>query len=227
MRDCKPGRTLSWATLLVFTAIFGVIGCGAWGREILTHLATLPRAEVVAVCDHYESFLNRAKNAAPKAEGYLDYEKLLENKDVQAVIVATPTHQHKEIVLAALAANKHVYCEAPLAHIPDAAFTFGDFYRSQRDWALPLNSNMLIPHPEHDDLIDSLDFSEPYICITGGSRAALARPPPPRPGRRAQALRLRGRACDSRPRSQRYSFSPIRLATHRPRTKKTSLRRFT
>jgi predicted dehydrogenase len=93
----------------------GVIGCGIWGREILNTLAQLPGANVVAVCDTYEAFLNRAKRAAPNAEGYEDYRALLANPDVQAVIVATPSHQHREIALAAMAAGKHVYCEAPLA----------------------------------------------------------------------------------------------------------------
>jgi predicted dehydrogenase len=46
---------------------------------------------------------------------------VLENKDVQAVLIATPSHQHKEIVLAALQAGKHVYCEAPLAHTVEDA----------------------------------------------------------------------------------------------------------
>jgi predicted dehydrogenase len=103
------------------TTKVGVIGCNEWGREILNLLARIPKAEVIAVCDHYEPTLNRAKGLAPKAEPYSDYKKLLENKDVQSVIIATPTHQHKDIVLAALAANKHVYCEAPLANtIEDA-----------------------------------------------------------------------------------------------------------
>ena len=52
---------------------------------------------------------------------FSDYRKVLESKAVQAVLVATPSHQHKEIVLAALQAGKHVYCEAPLANtIEDA-----------------------------------------------------------------------------------------------------------
>jgi predicted dehydrogenase len=98
-----------------------VIGCGVWGRELLATLARLPKAEVIAVCDRYEPFLRRGKEAASKAEGYTDYKKVLENKDVQAVLVATPTHQHKDIVIDALKAGKHVYCEAPLAHsIEDA-----------------------------------------------------------------------------------------------------------
>lgn len=93
-----------------------VIGCGLWGREILKTLAVLPNAPVVAICDTYGPWLNRAKTeAAPKAETYKDYRQVLDQKSVEAVIVATPTHLHKEIVLAALQAGKHVYCEAPLA----------------------------------------------------------------------------------------------------------------
>jgi len=98
-----------------------VIGCNIQGREILNTLARFPKADVIGVCDHYPSALRRAKEAAPKATEYADYKKVLENKDVQAVLIATPSHQHKEIVLAALQAGKHVYCEAPLAHTVEDA----------------------------------------------------------------------------------------------------------
>ena len=107
---------------------YGVIGAGVWGREIITTLAQFkdpatqaPIAPVVAVCDHYPGWLNRAGELAPKAERFEDYQKLLAKKEVQAVVVATPTPQHREIVLAALQAGKHVYCEAPLENsIEDA-----------------------------------------------------------------------------------------------------------
>jgi predicted dehydrogenase len=99
----------------------GVIGCGLWGREIANTLTRLPNAPVVAVCDTYEPFLRRGKEAAPKAETYTDYRKLLEAKDVQAVFVATPSYRHKEIAIAALEAGKHVYCEAPLANTVEDA----------------------------------------------------------------------------------------------------------
>jgi predicted dehydrogenase len=92
-----------------------VIGCGAWGREILQTLSRLPNAPVVAICDNYEAAFRRVKESAPNAETFADYHKLLEKKEVQAVIVATPSYQHRAIVEAALAAGKHVYCEAPLA----------------------------------------------------------------------------------------------------------------
>ena len=98
-----------------------VIGLGGWGRELLNTLMRLEEAEVAAICDNYPAFLKRAGNAAPKATQLADYKTILENKDIKAVFVATPTHQHKDIVIAALKAGKHVYCEAPLANtIEDA-----------------------------------------------------------------------------------------------------------
>ncbi|MGC8742687.1 MAG: Gfo/Idh/MocA family oxidoreductase [Verrucomicrobiia bacterium] len=98
-----------------------LIGCGVWGREILTTLSQIPTAPVVAICDNYEPMLNRSKKLAPNAEPFTDYKKLLEKKEVQAVIVATPTHLHKDIVIDALKAGKHVYCEAPLANTVEDA----------------------------------------------------------------------------------------------------------
>lgn len=100
---------------------FGVIGLGVHGREVLTQLGRLPNAPVVSVCDTYKSSLKRAGEAAPDAVRVEDYRAVLDNADVQAVVVATPTYLHREITLAALQAGKHVYLEAPMAHsIEDA-----------------------------------------------------------------------------------------------------------
>lgn len=98
-----------------FNVKVGVIGMGARGREILSTLATFKEAEVAAICDKFPAYLRRGSNAAPKAKAYADYKELLADPNVQAVIIATPSHQHKEVTLAALKAGKHVYCEAPLA----------------------------------------------------------------------------------------------------------------
>ena len=94
----------------------GVIGVGAWGREIVNELALLPKAPVVAICDKRSAAVRRAGEIAPKAEKFDDYQKLLASPDVEAVFIATPTPTHRKIVLAALQAGKHVYCEAPLAN---------------------------------------------------------------------------------------------------------------
>ncbi len=94
---------------------FGVIGLGQWGKEIVTTLAKMPSAQVTVLCDTYQPFLDRAAKIAANATSQTDYRKLLESPDVEAVVIATPTHLHKEIALAAIQAGKHVYCEAPLA----------------------------------------------------------------------------------------------------------------
>jgi predicted dehydrogenase len=93
-----------------------LIGLGAWGREILDQLGRLKQADIAAICDNYPAMMRRSASKAPKAAQVEDYKAVLANKDIQAVIIATPTHLHKDIALAALASGKHVYCEAPLAH---------------------------------------------------------------------------------------------------------------
>src|SRR5882724_8046805 len=98
-----------------------VIGLGAWGRVILDVLGRLPQADVAAICDTYGAFLRRSAKLSPSAKPTEDYKTILDNQEIKAVIVATPTHKHKEIVLALLKAGKHVYCEVPLANsIEDA-----------------------------------------------------------------------------------------------------------
>src|SRR5258708_7191934 len=98
-----------------------VIGLGTWGREILNTLALVPQADVAGVCDTYPASVRRAATLAPGAVQTDSYKTILDNKDIKAVIIATPTHQHKEIALAALKAGKHVYCESPLASSIDDA----------------------------------------------------------------------------------------------------------
>jgi len=99
----------------------GMIGLGWRGREILTALTKMKTAEVTAVCDTYGAYLKRSAKFAPNAKQLADYKAILDDNEIRAVIVATPTHKHKEIVQAALKAGKHVYCEAPIAHtIEDA-----------------------------------------------------------------------------------------------------------
>lgn len=93
----------------------GVVGCGPWGREILEMLARAPWATIAGVCDTYPAFLRKGTKIAPDAKAVADYRELIDTPEVEAIVVATPSHLHREIVLAALEAGKHVYCEAPLA----------------------------------------------------------------------------------------------------------------
>ncbi|HEX9658648.1 MAG TPA: Gfo/Idh/MocA family oxidoreductase [Rhodothermales bacterium] len=99
----------------------GLIGYGQWGREIGVELEKTGRARVAAVADNFDLMLTRASREIPDAERFGDCRAILDNAEIPAVLVATPTHNHRQIVLDALSAGKHVYCEAPLASTIDDA----------------------------------------------------------------------------------------------------------
>jgi len=116
-----PVRALDLEEFVPFQVKCAVIGLGAWGREMLATLTRLKTAQIVAVCDPYPASLRRGAGSAPGATAVEDYRKILDDPEVQAVIIATPTHQHRDLAIAALEAGKHVYCEAPLAGTIDDA----------------------------------------------------------------------------------------------------------
>ena len=94
-----------------------LVGCGRQGRAIITELAQIENVKIVAVCDIDQARADGASKRAQGAEAFTDIKAMLDKvKAISAVIVATPTHLHKDPVVAALAAGKHVYCEAPMAH---------------------------------------------------------------------------------------------------------------
>ncbi len=95
-----------------------VIGTGGRGTQDMR--AALVHGKVVALCD---TKADRLANAAAIArrdapQTYADYRRVLDRKDVEAVIIATPPHLHAEMAVAALEAGKHVYCEKPVAITP-------------------------------------------------------------------------------------------------------------
>jgi len=71
---------------------------------------------IVAVCDVDSKYLDGAKAAFPKAEGYADFRKLLERTDLDAVVISTADHTHAPAAAMAMKLGMHVYCEKPLTH---------------------------------------------------------------------------------------------------------------
>jgi predicted dehydrogenase len=100
-----------------------LIGCGGMGRANLHDFMRLPDFEITAVCDVDDSHIKNALQDIEKAERPTakvkrekDFRKVVESKDVDAVIVGTPDHWHAYVLIAACANNKDVYCEKPLSH---------------------------------------------------------------------------------------------------------------
>ena len=97
-----------------------LIGCGSQGRSDLGALLRLREIECAALCDVDDHRLSETAQSVAvergrKPDTYRDFRKVLERKDVQAVVVATPDHWHALPTVLACQAGKDVYVEKPLA----------------------------------------------------------------------------------------------------------------
>jgi predicted dehydrogenase len=92
------------------------IGLGNRGDQLLDAFAPHKDAEIVALCDVYEPYLPPAqKKAGGRARLFHDFRKLLDQKDIDAVVIATPDHWHALQFIAACRAGKDVYVEKPVS----------------------------------------------------------------------------------------------------------------
>ena len=92
-----------------------LIGCGDRGTALWKRFLAQPDVQPVAVCDVYQPYLQRAAEMAPGLAHEEDFRRILERKDVDAVIVATPDHWHAIPTILACQAGKDVYVEKPLS----------------------------------------------------------------------------------------------------------------
>jgi len=93
----------------------GVIGTGDRGTYVMTQFMQNPTLRVTALCDIYAAHIDNARQKATDAKAtYTDHRKLLEDKNVDAVLIATPDHWHSRVAIDALNAGKDVYVEKPL-----------------------------------------------------------------------------------------------------------------
>src|SRR3989454_3075558 len=81
-----------------------------------SNIAGVEQENIVALCDIDDDFLAAVKEKFPQAKTYNDFRRLLEQKDIDAVVVCTADHTHAVATAAALHLGKHIYCEKPLTH---------------------------------------------------------------------------------------------------------------
>lgn len=97
-----------------------LIGCGRAGLiHAKSYAGQVKGAELVAICDEAEAGLKAAQELAEVKHVYTDYREALKNPEIDAVVVVTPTQFHREVVVAAANAHKHVFCEKPMARTPE------------------------------------------------------------------------------------------------------------
>ncbi len=98
-----------------------IIGAGSRGQQIMREAIACPNTEFVAVADIYTRRHDECRQFAPNARMYFDYRELLQDKSIDAVLIATPQHLHCEHFVASLEAGKHVYQEKTMAFTVDHA----------------------------------------------------------------------------------------------------------
>jgi len=95
----------------------GIVGVGMQGSVLLRDAVAIPGVRCVAAADLYDERHQLAKEiAGSQVSTTRRYQELLDNKDIDCLIVATPDHWHKKIVIDAVKAGKDVYCEKPMSH---------------------------------------------------------------------------------------------------------------
>ncbi|MCL6101496.1 MAG: Gfo/Idh/MocA family oxidoreductase [Bacteroidetes bacterium] len=114
----------------------GIVGCGNRSKTIIGALNSVPEIEIAALCDIVEHKMGQRAELikdGPKPQFYNDMKEMLKRDDLDAIAVITPNYTHKELVIAALEAGKHVFCEKPMAlTVADCNEMIGAVQRSHK-----------------------------------------------------------------------------------------------
>lgn len=143
------------------------VGIGYWGRNLLRNFASVEGARLVQACDQRPNVLQQVSAQFPGVKVTQDYEDLLTNPDVDAVVVATETPTHFEMASRALKAGKHVFVEKPMAQsVPEAE----ELVRlaEERDLRLMVG-HLLLYHPAFryiEDLIEAGELGDIYYLYS-------------------------------------------------------------
>src|SRR5579859_5550975 len=131
-----------------FMVRVAVAGAGYWG---INHVRAFSRlSELVAICDPDPEALKRASALAPQARRVASLDEVLADREVEAVVLATPAVAHAAQAMAALAAGKHVLVEKPLSLNPDDAAALAQLARGSRTQLMV--GHLMLYHPAYERL---------------------------------------------------------------------------
>lgn len=93
----------------------GVVGCGYWGPNLIRNFRSLPQCRVKTVCDSEKKRLAHMKSLYPELETTLDFDHLLGDAELDAIVIAAPVRFHFQMAKQSLGAGKHTFVEKPMA----------------------------------------------------------------------------------------------------------------
>ena len=135
-----------------------VVGAGYWGPNLVRNFARVRNGHLAAVCDLDPQRLAQLKSSCPDARATDNYDSLLQDDSIGAIVLATPARAHFEMARAALEANKHVYVEKPLCLNSSHAAQLLELSR-QRARVLMVG-HLLEYHPAVEWLLDLVQRDE-------------------------------------------------------------------
>lgn len=112
-----------------------LIGYGYWGKNLLRNLSSIDTCKVQCICEVNENTQNKIKSLYPNIDIVSSYDDVFKNYDIDAVVIATPTHTHFSLAKKALDNNKHVLVEKPFTTSVEEANTLID---------LSINKNLVL-----------------------------------------------------------------------------------
>jgi len=166
-----------------------IVGCGNRGRAVAREWIEHADTTFVAACDvdktRTDATVAELAQAGHTAEGYEDYRRILDRKDVDAILIATPDHWHAPMTIESIATGKDVYCEKPVSNTVEAAVRMRDAARKsnriiqigtqQRSWTHFMDAARLF----HDNYIGT-SIRHVVMCPPGGGGGGGA-PATPQP----------------------------------------------
>src|SRR5580704_11499126 len=155
----------------------GIIGAGKMGRIHATNLAqAIPNAKLVAVSDVVEDSAKKLASEFGVTNVFTDYLRLVENREVQAIVIATPTLLKPQIVKFACEAGKHIFCEKPIAtNFHDAEQVLKSSQKSPGKFQVGYQRRF---DPLHVKLKETLDSGEvgSVVLIRSNTRDPIPNP---------------------------------------------------
>ena len=146
----------------------GHVGVGNWGRNVLRNFMALPGADVATVCDQSSQVLERVMHQYPSSPTVTqNFDDLLRDPSIDAVVIATETQLHHQMASAALAAGKHVFVEKPMAQTTAEAEHLVQLSENQGRHLMV--GHLLLYHPAFlyvEDLIRSGTLGEIYYLYS-------------------------------------------------------------